>query len=264
MLHDLAVGCLQIMDTNSRRIMKYQTYDKSQTIGVVIPAFNEGETLGAVLNAACAIPWFRQIVVVDDGSTDDTYFIAKQAAIQDARVLAMRLPENQGKAGAMLAGVRVLQTDLVVFLDADLKGIVENHFVELCAPLQNDGCEMAIAVFRHGGLLTDASHLGAPYLTGQRCLNRSVAEQVLTSLAGTRYGVEMGLTIHAKKHGWRVQKVIWMGVTHRMKEQKRSILPGIKSRWQMYSQILAVAIPANYSRAARRHSEGASRVSKLA
>lgn len=243
--------------------MKYQTQDKLQTIGVVIPAFNEGENLRAVLNTVSAIPWFYQIVVVDDGSNDDTYVIAKQAAIQDARVQAMRLPENQGKASAMLAGVRALQTDLVVFLDADLKGIAENHFRELCAPLQNDGCEMAIAVFRHGGLLTDASHLGAPYLTGQRCLHRTLAEQILTPLASTRYGVEMGLTIHAKEHGWRIQKIIWMGVTHQMKEQKRNVLPGIKSRWQMYSQILAVAIPLKYNRRIRRYSEDASPISEL-
>ena len=235
--------------------MKYQTQDNLQNIGVVIPAFNEGNNLRAVLDTVCAIPWFYQIVVVDDGSTDDTYVIAKQAEIRDARVLAMRLPENQGKAAAMLAGVRALQSNLVMFLDADLKGIVENHFLALCAPLRNDGCEMAIAVFRHGGLLTDASHIGAPYLTGQRCLHRAVAEQALTPLAGTRYGVEMGLTIRAKTHGWRVQKVIWMGVTHQMKEQKRNILPGIKSRWQLYSQILTVAIQARNSRGMRRYSK---------
>ncbi len=243
--------------------MEHQTQENSRTVGVVIPAFNEGENLHAVLEAAHAIPWFYQIVVVDDGSTDDTYVIAKQAAIRDDRVLAMRLPENQGKARAMLAGVSALQTDLVVFLDADLRGIVENHFLELCAPLQNDICEMAIAVFRHGGLLTDVSHLGAPYLTGQRCLRRLVAEEVLTPLAGTRFGVEMGLTIHAKEHGWRVQKIIWRGVTHKMKEQKRHGIPGIKSRWQMYRQILAVAIPAKKSRGVRHYSENTSRIFRI-
>jgi len=46
-----------------------------------------------------------------------------------------------------------------------------------------------------------------------------------------------------------------MGVTHQMKEQKRNILPGIKSRWQMYSQILTVAIQARNSRGMRRYSK---------
>jgi len=243
--------------------MKYQSQDTSQTIGVVIPAFNESENLYSVLDIACGIPWLSQIVVVDDGSTDDTFLIARQAMIWDTRVVFIRHHENLGKAAALLAGVRALQTDLVVFLDADLKGIVESHFRELCAPLQIDDCEMAIAVFRHGGLLTDASHIGAPYLTGQRCLRRRLAEQVLTPLADTRYGVEMGLTIHAKKHHWRVQKIIWGGVTHQMKEQKRLALPGIRSRWQMYRQILAVAIPAGNTYGIRRYFKRTNRVSKL-
>jgi hypothetical protein len=243
-------------------MMRFQSFEKPKTIGVVIPAFNEAKNLETVLDAVCATSWFSQIIVVDDGSSDETHFIAVQAAFRDTRVLPIHLPENQGKAAAMLVGVRALQTDLVLFLDADLKGLIESHFLELCAPLQNNECEMTIAVFQHGGLLTDASHRMTPYLTGQRCLHRNIAEQVLTPLAGTRYGVEMGLTIYAREHSWRIQKVIWSGVTHRMKEQKRNGLPGIKSRWQMYSQILAVAIPVKRERGIRRSLKNTSRISK--
>jgi glycosyltransferase involved in cell wall biosynthesis len=238
--------------------MKTQSHDTTPTIGVVIPAFNEDKNLRPVLDIVCAIPWIYQIVVVDDGSTDNTYAVAKQAAVQDTRVVPIRLPENQGKAGAMLHGVRTLQTDFVIFLDADLKGIFENHLLELCAPLQSNECDMTIATFQHGKPMTDASHRVTPYLTGQRCLHRSVAEQVLMPLAGARYGVEMGLTIYAKQHGWRVQKIIWRGVTHKMKEQKRNGLPGIKSRWEMYGQILAVAIPARNSHRIQRYANSSS------
>ena len=240
--------------------MKLRSLEKPKTIGVVIPAFNEGKNLGTVLDAVCATSWFSQIIVVDDGSGDDTRFIAMQAAFRDARVLPIHLPVNQGKAAAMLVGARALQTDLALFLDADLKGLVETHFLELCAPMQNNECEMAIAVFRHGGLLTDASHRMTPSLTGQRCLHRNIAEQILTPLVSARYGVEMGLTIYAREHGWRIQKVIWNGVTHRMKEQKRKALRGITSRWQMYSQILAVALSSRNNRHIRRSPEVAPQI----
>lgn len=242
--------------------MNLHSLEKSKTIGVVISAFNEGKNLLTVLDAVCATPWFSQIIVVDDGSGDDTHYIAAQAAFRDTRVLPIQLPDNQGKAAAMLFGVRALQTDLVMFLDADLRGLFESHFLELCAPIQNDECEMTIAVFQHGGLLTDVSHRMTPYLTGQRCLHRNVAEQILTPLAGTRYGVEMGLTIYAREHNWRIQKVIWSGVSHRMKEQKRKALTGIKSRWQMYGQILAVALPVRKNRNIRRSPKVTSQIFK--
>lgn len=225
--------------------MKLQTYEKPQTIGVVIPAFNEGKNLSAVLDTVCAIPWFSEIVVVDDGSSDNTYVLATKASLQDERVFPVRLPVNRGKAAAMLAGVATLQSDLVVFLDADLKGLNEKHFIELCAPIQSKEYEMTIAIFQHGKLLTDASHRMTPYLTGQRCLRRNIAEHIIAPLIGTRFGVEMGITRYANEHDWRIQKVIWRGVTHHMKEEKRKGFTGIKSRWQMYSEILAVAIPSS-------------------
>ncbi|MDP1713153.1 MAG: glycosyltransferase family 2 protein [Anaerolineales bacterium] len=240
--------------------MKYKTQKEGLTVGVVIPAFNEATNLRAVLDTVCAVNWLKQIVVVDDGSTDGTLSIAEQVADHDARVLALRLPENQGKAGAMLAGVRALQTDIVMFLDADLLKISENHLRELYLPFENNECEMTIAVFRRGGLLTDASHRVAPYLTGQRCLRRTEAEEVLMPLAGTRYGVEIGLTVHARRQEWRVRKIIWQGVTHRMKEQKRNGMAGMKSRWQMYRQIMAVVVPTKNNYSFWQYSNGTRRI----
>ena len=242
--------------------MKYKTQKKALAVGIVIPAFNEAKNLRAVLDIVCAVNWFRQIVVVDDGSTDETRAIAEQIANHDARTLVLSLPENQGKAAAMLAGVRALQTDLVMFLDADLVGVLESHLRELYLPFEDNVCEMTIAVFRHGGLLTDASHRVAPYLTGQRCLRKTEAEQVLMSLAGTRYGVEIGLTAHARRQEWRVQKIIWQGVTHRMKEQKRNGMAALKSRWQMYRQIMAVVVSSKNSYSFWQYSKSAHRVSR--
>lgn len=207
---------------------------------MVIPAFNEADNLHRVLDAVCAVDWIEQIVVVDDGSTDGTFNIVEQYVNRDKRVLAIHLPNNQGKAGAMLAGVRALETDLVVFLDADLVGVRDIHLQDLYQPVMLGLSRMSIALFRHGGVLTDASHYFAPSLSGQRCLWRQEAEKALKPLEQTRYGVETGLTLYAKRKNWHIQKVIWIGVTHRMKEQKRNVLGGLYSRWQMYQQIATV------------------------
>lgn len=219
-------------------------FSKPCSIGVIIPALNEAENLLRVLNVVCAVNWLEQIVVVDDGSTDNTLDIARQSAARDERVLAIHIPENRGKAAALLTGVQAVSTELVMFLDADLVGLQPRHLDELYRPVSAGSHEMTIATFQHGSLLTDASHYLAPNLSGQRCLSRSEAEQALIPLAATRYGVEVGLTIYARNREWRIKNIIWSGVTHRMKEQKREVIAGLYSRWQMYSQIMAViAVP---------------------
>jgi glycosyltransferase involved in cell wall biosynthesis len=211
-------------------------------VGVVIPAFNEVDNVHRVLDAVCAVDWLSQIVVVDDGSTDGTLTVAQYYVRQDERIVVLRLPRNRGKAGAILAGVRALQTDLVIFLDADLVGLQPYHLHHLCVPLLTDESAMAVAVFCHGGVRTDVSHLLTPDLSGQRCLWRWAAEQALTPLAGAGYGVETGLTIYARRHGWRIRYVAWERMTHIMKEQKRGWIAGLRGRWHMYSQIMEVLI----------------------
>jgi len=212
----------------------------TRSVGVVIPAFNEANNLHRVLDAVCAAKWLAQIVVVDDGSSDGTLDVAERYATRDPRLLALRSPQNQGKAAAMLFGVRALQTDTVIFLDADLINLQPYHLWKLYHPVETGVYEMTLAVFRRGGFLTDASHRLTPNLSGQRCLSRQAAENILKLLTDTRYGVEVGLTVYAKHQKWAIKKIVWPGVTHVMKEQKRKGLAGLNHRRQMYGQIMGV------------------------
>ncbi len=211
-------------------------------IGVVIPAFNEADHLPGVLDVVSAVDWLTQIVVVDDGSTDDTLAVAQRYALRDPRASVVHLPQNQGKADAMLAGVQALQTDTVIFLDADLIGLQPHHLRHLSEPVIAGKCDMAVAVFRHGRIRTDLSHRLTPWLSGQRCLRRSTAERALRTLVGGRYGVEVGLTAYSGRHGWRRQYVVWPHLTHMVKEQKRGLFAGLRERWQMYAQIVTMLV----------------------
>ena len=215
---------------------------KSETVGVVMPAFNEEKGLGRVLEAVSKIDWISRIVVVDDGSTDSTLAAARAWVRQDGRITPLRLPHNQGKGGAMLAGVQALSTDLVLFLDADLIGLRPYHLQTLCLPVLAGASDMAVAVFRKGGTRTDAALLLAPYLSGQRCLRRPTAARLLSGMADTRYGVEVAITDYAKQHHWQSQYVNWYGLTHTVKEVKRGRVAGWRSRWQMYAQIVNTAV----------------------
>jgi len=83
-------------------------------VSVVIPAFNEGDAIGEVVRALAAIAGWREIVVVDDGSADDT---AARAAAAGARVV--RHPYNKGNGAAVKTGIRQTAGEFVLLLDAD-------------------------------------------------------------------------------------------------------------------------------------------------
>ncbi len=206
-------------------------------IGVVIPAFNEANHLPRVLDVVGTVDWLTQIVVVDDGSSDDTLAVARRYALRDRRASVVHLPQNRGKADAMLAGVQALQTDVVIFLDADLIGLQPHHLQQLYEAFATGECDMAVAIFRRGRPRTDFAHWLTPWLSGQRCLRRSTAEQALRSLKGSQYGVETGLTLYARRHGWRCQYVAWEGLTHVIQEQKHGTIPGLYGHARMYAQI---------------------------
>ena len=85
-----------------------------KTVSIVIPAFNEAGAIGPVIaELLAAAPW-REIVVVDDGSTDGT---AEAAAGAGARVI--RHPYNKGNGAAVKAGIRAATGEFVLIIDAD-------------------------------------------------------------------------------------------------------------------------------------------------
>lgn len=214
---------------------------RNRTVGVVIPARNEERYLPAVLNTACSADWLNQIVVVDDNSTDRTLDIARAIACQDNRLSVVHLSSRSGKSRAMLAGVIAMQDriDDVIFMDADLIGLHTSHIEAMYSPLGDNQCEMAVAVFRSGGVRTTAAQIATPNLSGQRCLRRSAAHRALMLLESSGYGVEIGLTMYALRNNWRIRYVPWKSVTHLVQESKRGLIPGIRARSIMYAQIIA-------------------------
>jgi glycosyltransferase involved in cell wall biosynthesis len=89
-------------------------------IAFLVPAYNEAATIGELLTRIDALGLDRQIVVVDDGSTDDTAAIVAAYAQEHPGVLLLR-QANRGKGSALRHGIPYLDAEVVVIQDADLE-----------------------------------------------------------------------------------------------------------------------------------------------
>ena len=90
-------------------------------LSVVMPVYNEEATLGEVLNKVLAIPHLLEVIVVDDGSTDETAELAGAVIARDSRVRLERLGQNSGKTAALRVGFALTRGEVVIVQDADLE-----------------------------------------------------------------------------------------------------------------------------------------------
>jgi glycosyltransferase involved in cell wall biosynthesis len=87
-------------------------------VSFLVPAHNEERTIGTVIERVRALPFEKQIVVGDDGSTDGTAAVLAAAAGPDLLVVAQ---ENRGKGAAIRAAIPYADGDICVIQDADLE-----------------------------------------------------------------------------------------------------------------------------------------------
>jgi len=99
------------------------------TYSIVIPAYNEsariGATLGKVLAYVHAQGWHAEVIVVNDGSRDDTAQIVQEFAQKDAALRLIENPGNRGKGYSVRNGMLHSQGSIVLFSDADLSSPIE-------------------------------------------------------------------------------------------------------------------------------------------
>ena len=180
-------------------------------ITVIIPVLNESPTVASVVAFAQRARGVTEVIVVDDGSIDDTPELAQNAG---ARVVTSTL---LGKGASMEDGTWSAQNEIVVFLDGDLSGLAEDLIEKLIAPLVEERADFVKAKFtRSAGRVTvltarpllvtffpELAHIDQP-LGGIIATRRSV-------LRGMRfendYGVDVGLLLDVAARGARIEQV---------------------------------------------------------
>lgn len=193
-----------------------------QRVAVIIPAKDESRRIAATVRSARAIPYVDLVLVVDDGSEDDTQHVAREAG-----AVVVRHSHNRGKAAAMETGAAVVamrdapdrSPRILLFIDGDL-GETAVNTAPLVPPVVADETDLAIALLppQPGaggrGIVVGAARRAIQSLTGwtptqplsgMRCLTREAFEAATPLARG--WGVETGMTIDLLRRGFRVVEV---------------------------------------------------------
>lgn len=116
------------------------------TYSIVIPAFNEGErirtSIERILAFAAEQQWSYELLIVNDGSTDDTAAIVQNYAEQNRVLRLIQNPGNHGKGYSVRNGMLHSHGEIVLFSDADLSSPIEES-LKLFAAIQS-GADVAI------------------------------------------------------------------------------------------------------------------------
>ena len=125
----------------------------SQLLSVVVPVYNEEQTIQRVLQAVLDAPLpegiDREIVVVDDASTDETLRVL-EAFADHPRVRVFSQPENRGKGAALRRGFAEASGDLIVIQDADLE-YDPREYPKLLAPILDGRADVVYGSRFSGG-----------------------------------------------------------------------------------------------------------------
>lgn len=90
-----------------------------ESVSVIVPAFNEESTIRIVLEKLCELKNVKEVVVVDDGSTDSTPELVEKLGLP--KVSLIRQEKNAGKTAAVRRGLREVMGDITIIQDADLE-----------------------------------------------------------------------------------------------------------------------------------------------
>lgn len=187
---------------------------------VIIPAYNEGERIVDTLKGIENLEEVNEIIVVDDGSSDNTEEILE--SYNSHKLRFVKQPSNMGKGKALEKGIELAnkKAEIIVFLDADV-GNTSSEITKIIAPVQSGECDVTIARFKpakkKGGmgfvkrLARDSVYemtgveLNAS-ISGQRAFKREVIERF--DMIPDGYGVEVGMSIDILKWGYKIKEII--------------------------------------------------------
>ena len=220
---------------------------RKSKVAAIVPAYNEAETIQEVLQVLAATPLISEVLVISDGSTDQTVEIARAMGMR-----TIHLRQNLGKGLAMAVGVAHTDAEILTFVDGDILNLTAEQLTELIEPVLDGRSDMNVGVRNRGPALNDWQRRHGPLLSGIRCLRREIFEAVPEShLEG--FAIETGLNWACEELGMRITTTLLHNLKHLVKEKKRGLIRGFRARMRMFAAVFGAWMVLRVKRPALRH-----------
>ncbi len=187
-------------------------------ISVVVPVFNEASTIAEVLRRIRETPYDKEILVVDDGSTDGT--AETLAGITDPQLRILRHERNRGKGAALRTAFREVRGEVVIIQDSDLE-YDPRDYPKLLRPIEEGKADVVfgsrfigephrVMFFWHyvgNRILTTLSNMFTnlnltDMETGYKAFRASILEEI--RIRSDRFGFEPEFTAKVARGGYRI------------------------------------------------------------
>ena len=196
---------------------------KAPLLSVIVPCYNERATVAELLRRVREVPIDKEIVVVDDQSTDGSRDIVARLAAEWPEIRQIIQPVNQGKGAAIRRGIEEARGDIVLIQDADLEYDPEDY-PKLVQPIIDghadavfgsrfEGYPRRVMLFWHrmgNTFLTFLSNATTNLdLTDMETCYKVFRRDVIQSikLQSNRFGIEPEITAKLAKRGYRIFEV---------------------------------------------------------
>ncbi len=200
---------------------------KYKEFSAVVPAYNEAKRFPKVVRELLSVAQLKEVILVDDGSVDDTERIAQNFK-NEPRFVFLKHRKNKGKGAALQTGISKTKSEVILFLDADLENITAAKVKKIVDPVLRDEVDVARGAFRRRrgrvteyavkpmmAILFPGMYFEQP-ISGQICAKKSFLESVDFE---SRYGVDIGLLFDAIESGQRIIEVDIGRLIHKANEE---------------------------------------------
>ncbi|WP_296782397.1 glycosyltransferase [uncultured Methanobrevibacter sp.] len=230
--------------------IKTQKPKKYQKVSVIIPAYNEEDTVATVVDVVKKVSFVDEIIVVNDGSSDNTEAEAMKAG---ARVITH--VTNKGKGEALFTGYREAECDIIAFIDADIHNLTSKKVEAMIMPILMGKTDITKTKFaRARGRVTELTakpllNFFFPEITFEQPLSGQFAarKEVLKRINFEKdYGVDVGIVIDADVLGISITEVDIGAIEHDMSPLEdlnlmaNEVVRTIMSRANKYGRVIMI------------------------
>src|SRR5712671_6914665 len=196
---------------------------EAPVLSVIVPCFNERPTVAELLKRVVAVPIAKEILVVDDGSTDGSANVIEALARREPSIRLLRQERNQGKGAALRRGFTEARGEVVIVQDADLE-YDPREFLRMIQPILDgdadvvygsrfEGHPRRVMLYWHtvaNRFLTWLSNLTTNLNltdmgTGYKAFRREVIQSL--GLESNRFGFEAEVTARIARRGCHIYEV---------------------------------------------------------